>query len=273
MPAFPAIAILPNSETIISRQSNGRQLVQRSVSLEVFSSKNAKVENAVAEVQDIMSAIKDIGQVQISGMWGSSCFDFTMSEEFYQRPYFTTKNLIIQSGIMPFTFLDEQIVPVADVKIAPSVKEVNSKTLIEFIYDVIKGYKDSTTYDLSDVNVFSEFTIPLIPQFPAISIVEGRLLRSRTYTGMDEPTREFDISVYTQLIDKENSLDKNLDIVEVLKDILEIEHQWIDSSDSVAQATTSKMKTIYYNRENIRALGKVYRSAIQYDVYGLEPLV
>ena len=55
MPSFPALAILPEKEKIIRRRSNGQQVVERDILIEVYA-KAVDRKYAVAQVMDIMEA-------------------------------------------------------------------------------------------------------------------------------------------------------------------------------------------------------------------------
>lgn len=270
MPAFPALAILPEKERIIRRRSNGQQIVERDISIEVYA-KAARREDAVVHTMDIMEAIKNIGQAQITSLWNSTCFDFDMYSETYIEPVALKSNQFIHGGSMRFRFRDHHTIPVGSRKRKASVAETKASDILNAVYDAIYSYRSDLTYSLADVNIFVKQDIPPLPKFPAITVVEGKTNRLKSLTGMDDVTRIFDISVWTELVDKEYSLNKNLDIVETLKDILEIEYTFTNST--VAQAYNSQIVQTTYNRNDVRSLGRVYRSAIQLEVNGFEPLV
>jgi|SRR3990167_9656199 len=270
MPSFPALAILPEKEKIIRRRSNGQQVVERDILIEVYA-KAVDRKYAVAQVMDIMEVIKNIGQAQISSLWNSTCFDFDMYSETYMEPVVLKSNQVIYGGSMRFRFRDHHTIPVSSRKRKASVTETKASDILNAVYDAIYSYIDDLTYSLSDVNIFAKQDIPPLPKFPAVTVIEGKTNRLKSLTGMDDVSRIFDISVWTELVDKEYSLDKNLDIVEILKNILEIEYTFTNTT--TAQAYNSQIIQTTYNRNDVRSLGRVYRSAIQLEVNGFEPLV
>jgi len=269
-PSFPALAILPEKEKIIRRRSNGQQIVEREISIEVYT-KAAKKEFAVSQVMDIMDVIKNIGQAQITSLWNNTCFDFDMYSETYMEPVVLKSTQVVYGGSMRFRFRDHHIIPISSRKRKASVAETKASDILDAVYDAIYSYRNDQTYSLSDVNIFVKQDIPPLSKFPAITVIEGKTNRLKSLTGMDNVSRIFDISVWTELVDKEYSLDKNLDIVEILKNILEIEYTFTNST--VARAYNSQIIQTMYNRNDVRSLGRVYRSAIQLEVNGFEPLV
>lgn len=271
LPAFPCIAILPEKERIIKRGSNGSQTIEREIVIEVYS-KATKVSDATFQIQDIMNEIKNIGQIQISGLWNNSCFDFDMYSESYLEPVLLKSNKVIHGGSMRFKFRDHHTIPYLLRKKKSIINETSSKNLVDAVYNIIYSYKNDNTYSLSTINLFDKQDIPALSKFPALTVVEGSTKRYKSLTGIDEVTRTFDISIWTELIDKEASLERNLSLIEILKNILEIEYVFTDSANNVARAYNSQISEITFNRNDIKGLGKVYRSSIQLDVYGFEPL-
>jgi hypothetical protein len=269
-PAFPAIAVLPYSEFIESRRSNGEQVIKKDIVLEVYS-KSMKREEALGEVENILNAIKNIGQAEISSKWNTTCFDFTMSSETYQHMNINSSTLLVV-GLMPMSFLDKVTIPIASVKKASTMAETDSKTLIDAIHSVFLTYRTDATYSLADVNYIGKQNIPALPNFPAITIIETPLKRERNWTSVDTVSRQFDISIWTQLVDKEQSLNKNLSLTETVKSILEIENEWINSTTNVARAYYSEIESIEYMRAIYPIIGKVYRTSITYNVHSVEPL-
>ncbi len=263
---YPSVALLPNTETIIELRSGGQYVIQRDVAIEVYT-KHLKPKIALDQLKNIVRGIVDVCQTQNldnTSTWQSISFDCTWGTEVYETP-FEVQNQIIQVATIPMTFLSHETIPSGRTPSA-TVTETGQSSVVTNVYDTLVSYIDAsdTFLDLTNVRRIYEKEIPTVPQYPAITVVGRGIDRGRTYAGMDVPMHNIELSVFTKLLDKEWSLDQNLDIIEVLKDVVQYNNQW------GGRCEDTMITSVQYDRADIGGLGLTYRSRIFCNAEGHE---
>ena len=263
---MPVIALLPNTENIIELRSGGQYVIQRDLSIEVYT-KGLKPEIALNQLKSIVVGIVNVLQAQNidnTSTLQSLAFDMTWGSEVYETP-FEVQNQMIQVATISMTFLSHENIPTGRVATS-TVTETPQSSIVEFIYNKLLGYVNATDtfLDLTNVRKMYRKPIPPIPSYPAITVVGRAINRERTYRGVDVPMHDIEIAAFTKLLDKEWSLDMNLDIVEVLKDVVQFNNDW------GGRCEDTLISSIQYDRADIADLGMVYRSRVLLLVKGYE---
>lgn len=212
IPAFPVIAVLPVLETFPRIYAGGMYHVERVVNVEVWAY-SLDSNQAIESSMDWIEKVKEF--VQANTTWGGQAIDTYMGTESSggQEQF---KTGFAQSCVIPLTILSQEYYP--SVTIETAQVEVSSKGLLDAIIDTIDNYKSTT---LAKVQRFYHGTIKGIPALPAVGIVEETENFAHEWAGVESVNRAFQIFCWCKLVDKEWSLDMNLDLVEALKNILQ----------------------------------------------------
>ncbi len=266
LPTFPTIALLPDIENILEYRNNGKYIIERNVSVEVYA-KAYDVKDAKKKVLDVITEIIGLARIQNNlgaNRWSTSCFDCTWSEEVYETP-FEYSGQIVQIGILPMSFISNESMPTNRLKYG-SVTETGLSDTIDEIYDTLVGYVNQTdvTYDLSNVRNVYKKEIPPVPDFPSITIVSRGTDRDRARTGEDVAKFNIELGVWTKLLDKEYALNQSLALVETIKDIVQYNELW------GGKVINSYIDDIQYERADTEKLGMVYRSLVNLIIEGME---
>jgi hypothetical protein len=212
---MPALALMPISEDYGNYGSGGEYRVVREINVEIYS-KLLNRKDAVEQCQSLVSAVKDIVQSNIG--WSDNAIDTPMPNESYEPLE------EFQLGILNLKCRSREIFPA--VTQVNTVAEVSSSTLIDTVYDTIVAYKTSGSPSLSEIKTFyRSYQVP-VTGLPSICIFEDILIRDRRWAGVDNPNRAFRVVIFTPLLDKENNLSLNIEIMEKVKDIIQINYKW-----------------------------------------------
>jgi len=253
--AFPVLAIMPISEEYFGYKSGQQYRVKRRINIEIYS-KIADRRTAEQQTQSLISAVKDI--VQANADWSDNCIDTKMSTEVY--PPWDEE---FQVSIISLECLSLETMPTTTE--ATSVTEINSDTLIETMYTTINGYKTSGSPSLALIpTIYRSYDSPPA-KLPSIMIMEESLDRDRRWRGMDYPKRNFRIIVRSALHEKETNLQRNIAIVEDVKDIIQANYRW------GGKAWNTLIRQVLYEIDNESTQFK-YETSIVFDVSWVEPL-
>jgi len=265
-PRFPCIAILPMTESIVEFRSGGQYVIQRNINIEAYT-KHFDTQKGLERLKKIVAGMVNVCQTQnldSTSTWKTTTIDSTWGSEVYETP-FEIENQIIQVATIPMTFTSHETMPTGRTPSA-TVVETSQSSLVDAIYSKILTYVNATDtfLDLANVKQLYKKEIPPIPKYPAITVVGRNIDRERLYRGMDAPMHNIEIGVFTKLLDKEWSLDQNLDIIEVLKDVVQYNNDW------GGRVEDTLISSIQYDRADISGLGFCYRSRIFLSCEGHE---
>lgn len=212
VPAFPVIAVLPVLETFPRIYAGGMYHVERTVNIETWAY-SLDSNQAIESSMDWIEAVKEF--VQANTRWDGQAIDTYMGTWSLGRQE-QFKTGFAQSCVLPITVLSQEYYP--PVTIETTQTEASPKELLNAITDTLMGYKTTT---LAKVQRFYHGTVKGIPVLPAVGIVEETENMDHLWAGVESVNRAFQLFVFTKLVDKEGSLDWNLDLVEALKNILQ----------------------------------------------------
>ena len=223
VPWFPAVALLPVNETVERVYSGGKYVVRRELSFDVWC-RSYKFKEAEKDCIRVLTDARDVleDNYKLPGSDGNETtvdIWFGTQELADAEPF---QKGFLQSATMRIAFSSQEDVPSAR-KIVVDLKQNTPKEMLSLIFNTVKEYGGSL---LSDVVKFHEVAVPPIPLFPAVAVVEADVAGSHYETGRDESSRRFMLWVWTKLLDKEVNLDRNLDVVEMVKDVVQIEYRW-----------------------------------------------
>lgn len=249
---FPVLSIMPIDEVYTNFESGGRYRVTRNINIEVWS-KLLDRKKAIEQCEDILSAVKDIVQANID--WSDNAIDTRIDGEFYgPSDEYQTAVLSLKSRSM------ETMPTVSSVG---TVAEINSDDLVQQMFTTIVGYKTSGTPSLSEVyNFYRSYQMTLVRP-PAVTLYEDSLKRDRRWAGADNPNRHFRLVTFTPLMEKESNLQQNIEIMEKLKDIVQINYKW------AGKAWNTLVTRVVYDQ--VRTQYPLYATTLEYIVGGIEP--
>lgn len=252
IPAFPAIAIMPEQEEYRYWAGKNRYWVNRELSIEVYS-KGPTVKTAREETEKLIYQLIEI--FKKDHQWNSNAVDSTWSKETYFEPI-TTGRSYIQGGVVTLIVTSDEETP--STEDYTDVTGTSVKDLIDTVYSTIETYKNSTgALSVSNIRKLEKQSIPAIADFPAVTIVIDYADRDRTYAGVDEVAYTLTISIFTKLLDKEVNLDSNLALLETVKDIIQKHNMW------GGKALTTTVDRVLFFRDSVQNLGQVYRTDLE----------
>jgi len=256
IPTFPAIAIVPIREIHGGVWSGGKYEVTRQINLEVYS-KKLSGKASLDQSKNIAKEIVNIGKKIFT--WGDLVLETVFGGPNEEDPM-EFGSSILSVCTVPMWFISYERIP--DKRIKSGLKNITAVGLSELMERILEQHKKTPLLDLSlsKVAQLSRGPIPLLGNFPAVTINAPTMDIEKTYSSADTEIRHFNIGVWTKLLDKEINLDQNLDIIEVLKDLLQIYSGWN------GYCISSEIVDIEYDMTTI-PIGKVYSSTINYDCH------
>ncbi|KKK66601.1 hypothetical protein LCGC14_2962470, partial [marine sediment metagenome] len=260
MPAFPAVAIMPERVDFEYSHSGGKYTARWAINVEFFA-KQRTPEEAMEQVRYYSEVTKSIFEEFFQ--WEGLAIDSEIVPREYEEliPF---QGQYLQMGAVPIEIVTYEEQP-ANREVLTEFRWTDSTDLIQVIYDRLTRQKNESQMTLKQVKQFYRAHIPPVPDYPAVTLTEPIIDHERTYTALDSNSRLFEISVLTHLLDQEQNLDLNLDLTEVLIDILQAYYAW------GGRCINSPVLGVQFFRES-NELGKVYRSTISYQCQSLEEI-
>lgn len=205
IPVYPAIAFFPSREILTGYQNAGVHRVDLEIDIEVYT-KNLKTQDAVRDALDIINAVKDIAKSKKEWPYNSenTCYDTGIGNETLGEPI-PYRNAVIQRAVLPIVCRTKATLP-AQLSSATG-QQTTSKDLMDTIFSTL-----SSDANLNAIKTKVKGTIPPVPAFPALAVLEDTERHPRETAGFDLPTRTFSIAIFDKLLDKEPLLDRLLDM-------------------------------------------------------------
>ena len=225
---FPFITIIPIEERNRGIQ-NGNMINVRKIRIEVYANK-AKSKDSMRAAMGMIEQIKNIFKLETDYWQIPEDGDINSNPTVYDLQIISIgasdksvpfRNGFIHSGSMEIDCYSKDLLnPDVDGVSSSSIIETDTKTLIDTITNIYKGYKTGANSVLSNTKGFKSFTLPPSPHFPIIFIgIEGED-REHAFTGKDVINRTISINIITQMGTKEESLRRNLSIADYCRQIL-----------------------------------------------------
>lgn len=101
-----------------------------------------------------------------------------------------------------------------------TIVETDSKSLIDTISSIYKGYKTGSESLLTSIEAFKDFTLPPQINYPVLFIGIEEETREHKFAGRDSIFRLINIYLLHKMTDKEESLKRNLIMVNFCRQIL-----------------------------------------------------
>lgn len=262
LPAFPALSILPQSETFSYQYSGGKYRVAKEVELQLY----LKGLSLKVIKESLRSLIKRITRILTDNYTLSgTLYDLYLESQGFQDPLVLT-NSIIQSATIRIIGYSFEFKP-TNIASDESLKHLDENKVISEIKELFIRYKNSIEYPLSTIKSLNLQTIGPQSNFPAV-LIAGSLdsPRVRTFTGLDTLELRCEISIFTKLLDKNYALYSNLDLVENIKRVLQL------SGNLNGYLLNPEILRINYFRTLNPMLGLVYSSVLEYGGQGIESL-
>ena len=254
LPVFPALSVLPISESYNYNYSNGKYRVNREVNLEIYI-KSISLKNAREQLRDLIENVKTIltENYTIEGLVD----DLHLRTLDFDDPL-SFGDSILQRGVITingFTYENKPSDRLSD----SSISEATENQIIDELKDMFITYKDDATYPLNTIKSLNVQTIAPQVAFPAV-LIAGSLAsqRYREYTGLDVLDMTCEISVFTKLVDKDYALYTNLDIAENIKRNLQ------RVANLNGYLLDPEIERINYYRSFDGRLGLIYQSSLMY---------
>lgn len=245
---FPALSIMPVNEFYRYGLSNSKYEVTRNLSLQVFDLQY-DLETAHDNTVDLIKAIKDIFEDN------STLSGTTYSTKWETESYGNTiqiGNKFLQRSTISLSATSRESFP-SMVTTGTCSSNINPKDLQDKILSVLLANK-STYY--STVNTFKDSPITPTPRLPAVFVGTAYKRWEQSAPNADMSKLYVDIGIITQLYAKETALNYNLSIMEGVKDVLQINHQFSGYCEY------SNIESIEYEPEQIADKSFIYKTII-----------
>ena len=146
---------------------------------------------------------------------------------------------------------------------AVEVVECDARTLVDTIAAAYK--KEKSAGVLTSLEGFKSFTLPPVMKFPILFIgIEG-IIRDHKFTGRDAVYRDINIYVMHQMTNKETSLIRNVELVDLCRRIL------FANKHFSGYAAHFEYKGITYGQLEA-ASGLIYGSSLRFSLESWERL-
>ena len=222
LPVFPALALLPIREVHHREMSGGTYWVDRLVQLDLWHKAYRGPTGSLADTMNLLNSVKDIVRTEYEWPSGgvAQCVDTLFGEEEIgeMEPF---RQTFVQRSSLRLTCRSQETFPTQTV--VKTVQEVAYRPFVDHVDAVIQGYKATTLSKVKSYHVNAMAPLPSA-RFPAVAVMGDTEILAHTHAGVDTAERRLRVIVWTLLIDKEQSLNDNLAVVEALKDILQINY-------------------------------------------------
>jgi len=251
-PTFPAINIMPDSESYEYTLPGGKYKVLRNYLIEVFSRHRSPAE-AMNQTRDLVGLIKQVVKENIR------VNDQSIDVEIFPRVFeetITFQGQFLQAGTIPIRAHSYEFMPENRLE-ANTLVPTTSSELIGIIHRTLDYHRSQPPpLSLRNIVQIEKSRIPPVANFPALTVIEPQLDQNREYAGLDAGDRLFELTIWTRLLDKDPMLLEALDILEVIKDIVQIHHMW------EGRSMLSRILSVTMSRESLE-IGKVYRTTVR----------
>jgi len=245
---YPALSLMPVNETFNYGMSNSKYDVTRNISVQVFDLKY-DLEAAHDNTIDLIKAIKDIFEdnYTLSG----TTYSTKWSVENFGNTIEIGKKWLKRSSLTLSATTRESypaLITTGTCSSNVNVKDLQDRILSTLLSNKVSYY--------NSVNTIIDSPIVPSPRLPAIFVGAGYKRRNQDSPNVDMSMVYVDIAVCTELFAKETALNYNLSIVEGVKDVLQINHQF------EGYCEYSNIESIEYEPEQIADRKFMYKSII-----------
>ncbi len=242
VPVFPAVAILPVSETFGKPRSNKIVPVYREVLIEVYT-KHLNQDTQVSQNYDITEAIRNILKYDlrlVDGNTDKSSFDIFVDVSSYGDIQYS--NSIIRRSSFSVKVSSYETLPTSINN--TTISEETSKNILTVLHSKIAAY----TFTDNIAHIKKE-VMPPTPTFPSIYVYTDKEEQDRFGAGLDSINRNFIITVVQKQLPKEQLLNTLFRIVDNLKVLLwtnnrldnTLRYSYIDSIEYNSMGSANNM--------------------------------
>jgi len=216
---FPALVIMPDSGVITSRKSGNIVDVARQFTVYTFV-KAGTIALARSILQPLIEETKEVFQTnfQMKDNNGVPRAIHLHVGDSALEAVETPKDSLLWQGSQEFTFLSRDRIP-ADNGVYTSVIETTGKALIAEIEAIFEAGRMSELLGVNGEPLFHEFqfwqTRP-VTRFPSAMIVENGDTTTERFTGRDQVSRRFNVSVLTRYSSEDKALLGMLDLADTV---------------------------------------------------------
>ena len=216
----PAIFIRPIREFFPKIWTGGKYDAHKEVEIRV-AAKNLNARTALYKAMEYAEAIRDIlapahGNLDwnFSGIvWNAELGNIQIGEQT------ETKGGFVQECILPATYMAKETFPTETDY--TTLSEHEPKDLLDLVFTLVNG--DST---LSGIKLWSKGRTPPRLRFPACSIIPDEAEYEAYESEHDKRILNLQVLIFTKVLDKETSIDNNLALAELMKDVLQKNVRW-----------------------------------------------
>lgn len=217
---FPAVAITPRFETHGGYRNGGQFRADRAIDFNVYV-KSSTPKGSGKQLQEFCHAIKEMFYDESNPdnykfNNGSDDTVFSFSPGAIEYNVVEDRGSFLQTAILPFIFSSWETAPTFT-KFS-TITDTDLRTIGEWIHSTLEA--DNS---LSKVKFFYAHSAPPIKvgNGCVVSVLENSELSTRRESGRDNPTGIIDLMTWTKASPFEGSLELNLGVVELIKDVLQ----------------------------------------------------
>jgi hypothetical protein len=226
---FPALAILPVSESITKRLSDGQTISNRIFDLEIYT-KGFPVERVEQENLKFVNYLEQAIRADDLWKWNDRAYDTQINTPITQlTPEGDEKsNSYVVSSILRIDVFTKNNAPSqiwkiigTDTIIEPTLSV--SSYLLQKLKNLLLKFKETyptNALGIPEIKAIEKTNDVIRPVFPSIFLSEPKVRIIRGMRGMDINQYDFEISIITKIIPQDTTLLLHLDLTRRVKDLL-----------------------------------------------------
>lgn len=217
---YPVLDIQPRFETYGGMRSGRVHRIDRNIDFLIYT-KSLKLQDTTNQVRELAEAVVEMfydvsnpNNYKLTSDSTDYVFSFSPGQIQYQVQEEGDQQL--QRALVPFVFSSWETGPT--VTNYPTITDTGMKTLSEYIYAQLKAASTLTKVKFDYAHMTPTIQVG---DGVVICVVDNYDERTRRETGRDNPNYFIDIVVWTKASPYEGTLEYNMDIVELVKDVLQ----------------------------------------------------
>lgn len=218
---FPAVSFFPSQEVLSGYRNGGLYRVDRYVNIELYV-KQPKPTDSMEYLQKLAHYFTSMFEEsydawQFPNQDGEATV-FSYNPLSIEYETIENRDQTIQSAVLPMVFSSWEQVPTFT--IYPTITGADLRTIGEYVHDYMRT--DATLGNKAKFFFSSAYPPIQVGQGVVVATIENTCDSTRREAGRLNPNSIIEIVVWTKASPFEGALDLNLEVVEMIKDLIQI---------------------------------------------------